>query len=694
MNKKRVFGLATAAIALAGVAGCTKNEVKADYTIESGILAGRGAKKTYNMAYDSATNPSSYNYLKSNQAMDAAAYALMVDGLVENDNHGRIVPSIAQSWTSKLESDGKQTWTFVLRNNVTWVTNQDGAEYAKVTANDFKEGVYQTLLTSTASSSVYMVTNFVVGASEFNKLPQEEQTREKFDEIVKIVTGTTTIDGVSYETISYTVPYEMPYFLSALTYSTYYPVSEKFIKEKGTSFGVTQNDILVNGQYRLTEHRAQNKMVFQKNPTYWDADNVHIETINRFWISETDSKDKARRLYESGEIDGFNVVETDNAGYNKYVAGNDGTGTIANPAAGEAVSVLSSSSMTGYGAFNFDRQNYGVTSGLTLASSTTDESVQKATNKAINNVNFRKGFLYGLQSKYLNEYAYKTAPYDRIIRTYTMNGLAIDDNGKDYTDYIVDIYKEKNNITDDNFKLDGRNGNDPVYDASKATEFFAKAKEELLASGLTESDFPIKIEVVEHYQANYQQFVNAMFNDLEQTSNGVLDIVYSSVNNNNTVWRNALFDNADYDFAIGIAWGPDYADPETFLGTFSINGGALISNSGLGNAEGTASDKGKEVLAKFTKEFEEAQKITNDTQARFQAMAEAEYQLVFEDVIIIPYSQDAVRRVQVSKLIPFRQMRAPYGNSEMKYKYMEVLTTPITKTERNALEEAFNKGEI
>jgi len=41
-----------------------------------------------------------------------------IDGLVENDRYGMIVPSLAESWTN---NEDFTVWTFKLRQNIFWV---------------------------------------------------------------------------------------------------------------------------------------------------------------------------------------------------------------------------------------------------------------------------------------------------------------------------------------------------------------------------------------------------------------------------------------------------------------------------------------------------------------------------------------------------------------------------------------------
>ena len=115
---------------------------KAKYATLAGIVLSAGillsacgnsstGSKTYNYVYTS--DPSSLNYLAENRATTNDIVTNLVDGLMENDQYGNYVPSLAEDWT--VSKDGL-TYTYKLRKDAKWYT-ADGEEYAPVTAQDF-----------------------------------------------------------------------------------------------------------------------------------------------------------------------------------------------------------------------------------------------------------------------------------------------------------------------------------------------------------------------------------------------------------------------------------------------------------------------------------------------------------------------------------------------------------------------------
>ena len=63
--------------------------------------------------------------------------ANVVDGLLENDKYGNLIPSLAEDWS--VSKDGL-TYTYKLRKGVKWYTSE-GEEYAEVKAQDFVTGL-------------------------------------------------------------------------------------------------------------------------------------------------------------------------------------------------------------------------------------------------------------------------------------------------------------------------------------------------------------------------------------------------------------------------------------------------------------------------------------------------------------------------------------------------------------------------
>ncbi|QWB96698.1 hypothetical protein KHQ89_08240 [Mycoplasmatota bacterium] len=387
-----------------------------------------------------------------------------------------------------------------------------------------------------------MVTGLLVGASDYyDALSDDDDTNDlSFD--------TVGVSAASKYVVEYTLNAPTPYFLSNLTYSPFLPVSQAYLDEQGTDFGASENNILVNGAFRITEHITENYIGYTKNETYWDAEHVYVNTVGKRFVPGTRTDSTLREWYEAGYIDAFSVNSNDEEGYATYVLGEDETGTIQNPADSNTNGVLSVGGATYIGYFNFVRENYE----YSVAADNKDAAAKEATSEALLNVDFRLGFLYGLNILERLEYYNPEQPEQWLMRGYTIRELTAWD-GKDYADYVDDVFNEEQGTT--GVTLTGiEQGSDPIYDADKSADYFADAKAELLANGLTEADFPIQVDVIGSMSATVQAYETRMYDALEDASNGVIEIAYNipQSDQQDSEWGYVV---NNYDFSLWSGWG-------------------------------------------------------------------------------------------------------------------------------------------
>ena len=124
MNKGKVL-LATSALLLsAGVlAAC------------SGGKSGSSGEQTFSYVY--TQDPDTLDYSISNKKSTSEFTGNAIDGLLEVDKYGNLIPSLAKDWT--VSKDGL-TYTYKLRKGVKWMTSE-GEEYGEVKAQDFVTGL-------------------------------------------------------------------------------------------------------------------------------------------------------------------------------------------------------------------------------------------------------------------------------------------------------------------------------------------------------------------------------------------------------------------------------------------------------------------------------------------------------------------------------------------------------------------------
>lgn len=634
---------------------------------------------TFKTIYQTEPTDALFNYLVNSWTYNSEHYTNMVDGLVENDKYSNLVGAMAVGYKVVENNDGSETWTFQLKENVPWVRNTDGSVYAEVTADDFVAGIRYVLDPLNGSETATIVTGVVKGAKAYYDALATEATTDD------LAFSTVGIQAVSKYQVAYTLIKPTPYFLSSLTYSPYLPVNQDWLDEKGTDFGQTADDILVNGAFRITNHIKYSLMEYSKNESYYDAKHVYVKTVTKRFLPATATVSTTREWFEGGYIDSFTVSAQDEVGYAKYVLGENNTGSVSSPANALCNAVMQVGDATYVGYFNFVRTNWEYADSNFVKT----EGEKAAAAKAIQNVNFRKGFLYGLKVMEALARYNPNQPSQWLMRGFTIRDLCAWE-GQDYADYVDAVYNQRQSTT--GITLTGIvQGSDPVYDATKSASFFATAKTELKAAGLTDADFPIQIDVIGNMNVVRQPYELAMFAALEAAGTGVIDICYNVPRSDaeNTSWGSVI---NNYDFSLWSGWGPDYADPQTFLHCYAL-GGDMIDYLGF---DGTSATHDLEVatLSAYDALYQLGAAITDvsRTGERYQKFAEAEYALIYEYVLVIPWQSRSGYSPVVARTVPFQAGKATYGLTSDKLKNVVVTDQTITQAQRAIVVAAYNAG--
>ena len=189
-------------------------------------------------------------------------YALF-EGLLHFDRFGKPQAGIAESWD--LSNDGK-TYTFHLRGNAKW-SNGD-----PVTAGDFVLSWKRTLLPETASEYAYLLYH-VKNAQAFN-----EGKLKDFNQVGVAALGDRTL-RVDLEA-------PVPYFLDLCSFATLLPVHLPTIEKYGDEW-IKPDHLVNNGPFQLKEWRLNYRIRLEKNPRYWDARHVQLETVDALPIDNS-----------------------------------------------------------------------------------------------------------------------------------------------------------------------------------------------------------------------------------------------------------------------------------------------------------------------------------------------------------------------------------------------------------------------
>ena len=254
-NISRALALAmVAALTLTGCGGNNNNGSEGGNNGGSGSADVKtDAIKDLVITKAAARELETFNILYSQREEDSENLTNLVDGLLESNPAGELVPCIAKTWDSE---DGGETWTFNLRDNVKWV-DVNGNEKAATTAQDFATGLEWVLnFYKNDSANTAMPLEMIVGANEYYEwtktLSEEEALAltagegSKFREMVKMETP-------DDYTVVYHCTAKMPYFPSVATYGCLYPMSQGMVDELGGAANVKSMNN-ENMWYKLLHH--------------------------------------------------------------------------------------------------------------------------------------------------------------------------------------------------------------------------------------------------------------------------------------------------------------------------------------------------------------------------------------------------------------------------------------------------------
>lgn len=606
------------------------------------------------------------DYVYNNKSSNGDYVNNFVEGLLTQDNHGKLVPGMASEWSC---NDDASEWYFTIRDDAVWSTSA-GEEYDAVTAEDFVTGLKHAV--DSKSETLGLVADLIVGLREYS-----DGTGKWEDVGIKA-------DG---NQLTYTLTGPCGYFDGMTTYTILWPINAEFLESKGSDFGAVEPDsILYNGCYILSSLVPAQEVRFDANPNYYDAKNVFVQHVV---VTYSDGKDPAQNfnMFVNGEV----------------------TSTTVNQSLPEVVAKAaelypdnqykSMTTATSYwGAFNWDRQMYALYNDPSV-STTSKTDAQKADAKAaILNADFRRAVYAAYSAHAVEAITLGEEHADGVIRNtlvpYTFQTTS---DGRTYGS-IVEKYAAE--LVADYEGIDLNDGHDAWYNPELAKTFAERAKEEL---GDSVSEWPIHIDVPVYAASENQKNMQlAMKKSIEDAIGDYVVIDLQFLEGNSSVYYSSFYnqptgEDNSIDLVFGAGWGPDYGDPLTYLHCFDVHNGDMLNYSGINIESQGQSEEQKAVLE--TLGLNEVQEVVDQATAatgdeRIELFAKAEAMLLTNG-ILRPYATSGAN-ISISKVKPFTVGYGLYGqaayNQVPYFKYMQLLDEPVTAAEYEAAKEAWMAG--
>ena len=282
-----------------------------------------------------------------NTTVDGAVLAVnSFVGLMTYDENGDLAPALAESYDV---SDDGLTYTFHLIESK-W---SDGTD---LTANDFVYSWNRAANPQTASDYSYLFDGLIAK----NEVAQETEANPEYDAAAaaaaeeageEYTTPETVytaaakkaqaandilvgVEATDDHTLQVTLVSPCPYFLSLCAFPTFFPVPQASVEAAnpdGTNPGAwaVEAGFVSNGAYTCTAWTHDESMTYTKNPNYYRADEVQIETL-QFMLSADDAA--IYNAYTAGNLDFIDTIPNAQLGEllanedpELYVADNIGT---------------------------------------------------------------------------------------------------------------------------------------------------------------------------------------------------------------------------------------------------------------------------------------------------------------------------------------------------------------------------------
>lgn len=550
------------------------DELKGTGTYESWVkeyLAGKGytLKDSFSMPY--ASDPVTWDGLATSRAADTDAIINTYDGLMEYDVEGTLQPALAESY--EVSDDGL-TYTFHLRKDVKW-TDSQGREVDTVKADDFVAGMQH--MCDAQGGLEYLVQGVIKNVSQYISGEVTD-----FDEV-----GVKAVDDY---TVEYTLEEPCSYFMTMLGYTIFMPMSRSYYQSQGGKFGAEydssaadyqygkdSNSIAYCGPYLVTNATAKNTIVFKLSDSYWNKDNVNIKTLTWLFNDQSD----VTKMYTDAK-----------AGTVDYVNLNTSTmETAKSEGLYDQYAVVSDTDATSFMAFyNINRTaTANANDGTTAKTTKSDEEIQR-TNKALQNVHFRRAISFAAdRGAYNAQQVGEDLKYTSLRNTFTpgyfvslSKDTTIQINGTDTTFPAGTYYGEivQKQIDADGVKIkvwDAENktsdGFDGWYNPENAVEELNTAIEELAEEGITidesnpiqiEYPYPSAVEVYTNKANSYKKSVEAALG-----GKVVINLV-DAVDVDGWYYAGYYVNygyEQNYDVYDVSGWSPDFGDPCSYLDT-------------------------------------------------------------------------------------------------------------------------------
>lgn len=247
----------------ASLAGCTTGTDNGEMVIQ----------------YNVGTEPETMDVHLSTGIPEASIMLQIYEGLTRMDALGQPQAALAKTWDI---SEDKTEYTFHLRESK-WANGEP------LTAHDLAWSWKRSLDPELAADYAYMLYP-IEGAEAYNS--------------GKGNLADVGIEAVDDLTLKVKLVGPTPYFLSLVSFKTYYPVYKQFVEADPEGWHLKVETTVANGPFKM-EKWENNQIEFVPNEHYWDAGAVKAD---RLVFSMVENASTELTMFENGDLHMTNTV--------------------------------------------------------------------------------------------------------------------------------------------------------------------------------------------------------------------------------------------------------------------------------------------------------------------------------------------------------------------------------------------------
>ena len=280
-----VLTIALSATMFMGCGGNKKNNATKPDTDTKPIVEEKKVPQviTFNLGADPKTIDPALNAAVDGSTVIANAF----EGLMRVDDKDMPIPGVAEKY--EISADGLK-YTFHLRKEAVWSDGQP------VKAGDFEYAWKRALNPDTAAEYAYQL-YYLKNGQGYNesKLPDADLSTG----IKKATADEVGVKAIDDSTLEVNLEYPTVYFLSLMAFPTYAPVRRDIV-EGNDKWTLKPETYICNGAFKMTEWKAKDVIVFEKNEKYWDVANIKLEKINYKML---DDQNASLAGFKAGQLD-------------------------------------------------------------------------------------------------------------------------------------------------------------------------------------------------------------------------------------------------------------------------------------------------------------------------------------------------------------------------------------------------------